>query len=61
MAGTMQRIREIAVQTAASSRQTAQDVGKLTQLSSTLRESVAGFTIPETSNAEESDADPRQD
>ena len=61
VAGTMQRIREIAVQTAASSRQTAQDVGKLTQLSSTLRESVAGFTIPETSNAEESDADPRQD
>ncbi|MCK5771943.1 methyl-accepting chemotaxis protein [Algiphilus sp.] len=47
VAGTMQTIREVAVQTAGSSRQTAQDVGKLTALSATLRESVAGFNLPE--------------
>lgn len=46
VAGTMQKIREVAVQTASSSRQTAQDVGKLNELSARLRESVAGFTLP---------------
>ncbi|MHA7832929.1 MAG: methyl-accepting chemotaxis protein, partial [Algiphilus sp.] len=46
VAGTMQMIREVAVKTAGSSRQTAQDVGKLNELSARLRESVAGFTLP---------------
>ncbi|WP_420428313.1 methyl-accepting chemotaxis protein [Algiphilus sp.] len=46
VAGTMQKIREVAVKTAGSSRQTAQDVGKLNELSARLRESVAGFTLP---------------
>ncbi|TXH05224.1 MAG: methyl-accepting chemotaxis protein [Nevskiaceae bacterium] len=46
IAGTMQVIREIAVQTSGSAGQTAQAVGELTTLSEKLRESVAGFKLP---------------
>jgi len=55
VAGTMQTIREVAVKTASSSRQTAQDVGKLTELSKRLRESVAGFTLPEAEKTDGAD------
>jgi len=47
VAATMQKIRETAVQTAQQARQTASDVGTLTALGGSLRESVAGFTLPE--------------
>ncbi|HEX4895227.1 MAG TPA: methyl-accepting chemotaxis protein [Solimonas sp.] len=47
IAGTMQVIRDIAVQTSGSASQTAQAVGELTNLSEKLRESVAGFKLPE--------------
>lgn len=46
VAGQMQTIREIAVQTSGSAGQTAQAVGELTSLSEKLRESVAGFKLP---------------
>jgi len=46
IAGQMQAIREIAVQTSGSSGQTARAVGELTNLSEKLRESVAGFKLP---------------
>ncbi|NKF24694.1 methyl-accepting chemotaxis protein [Solimonas marina] len=44
--GTMQVIRDIAVQTSGSATQTAQAVGNLNTMSEKLRESVAGFTLP---------------
>jgi twitching motility protein PilJ len=47
VAGTMQGIREIAVQTSGSADNTAKAVGELTALSDQLRESVAGFKLPE--------------
>jgi twitching motility protein PilJ len=47
IAGTMQVIRDIAVQTAGSAAQTADAVGNLTTLSEKLRQSVAGFKLPE--------------
>lgn len=46
IAGTMQLIRDIAVQTSGSASQTAQAVGNLNTLSEKLRESVAGFKLP---------------
>ncbi|MGH6644402.1 MAG: methyl-accepting chemotaxis protein, partial [Bradyrhizobium sp.] len=47
IAGTMQIIRDIAVQTSGSATQTAQAVGDLTHMSEKLRESVAGFKLPD--------------
>jgi twitching motility protein PilJ len=47
IAGTMQGIREIAVQTSSSASTTSQAIGELNQLSDKLRESVAGFKLPE--------------
>ena len=46
IAGTMQVIRDIAVQTSGAAGQTAQAVGELNTLSEKLRESVAGFKLP---------------
>ena len=46
IAGTMQVIRDIAVQTSGSAGQTADAVGNLTLLSDKLRESVSGFKLP---------------
>ncbi|HSW13858.1 MAG TPA: methyl-accepting chemotaxis protein [Solimonas sp.] len=47
IAGTMQVIRDIAVQSAGSASQTAQAVGELNTLSEKLRESVSGFKLPD--------------
>jgi twitching motility protein PilJ len=47
IADTMQGIREIAVQTSGSANNTAQAIGELNALSDKLRESVAGFKLPE--------------
>jgi twitching motility protein PilJ len=47
IAGTMQGIREIAVQTSGSANSTAKAIGELNALSDQLRESVAGFKLPE--------------
>jgi twitching motility protein PilJ len=47
IAGTMQVIRDIAVQTAGSAAQTADAVGNLNLLSEKLRQSVSGFKLPE--------------
>ncbi|WP_028080547.1 methyl-accepting chemotaxis protein [Solimonas soli] len=47
IAGTMQIIRDIAVQSSGSANQTARAVGELTTLSEKLRESVAGFKLPD--------------
>ena len=47
VAGVMQGIREIAVQTSGSADRTAQAVGELNVLSDKLRESVAGFKLPD--------------
>ena len=47
IAGTMQLIRDIAVQTSGSASQTADAVGNLSTLSEKLRQSVAGFKLPE--------------
>jgi twitching motility protein PilJ len=47
IAGTMQVIRDIAVQTAGSAAQTATQVGSLNALSDKLRQAVAGFKLPE--------------
>jgi twitching motility protein PilJ len=46
IAGTMQGIREIAVQTSGSAERTSLAVGELNTLSDKLRESVAGFKLP---------------
>jgi twitching motility protein PilJ len=46
IAGTMQIIRDIAIQTSGSAAQTAQAVGELTNLSEKLRASVSGFKLP---------------
>jgi len=46
IAGQMQAIRDIAIQTSGSAGQTASAVGELTTLSEKLRESVAGFKLP---------------
>jgi len=46
IAGTMQVIRDIAVQTSGSAAQTAEAVGNLNTLSEKLRQSVAGFKLP---------------
>ncbi len=51
IAGTMQSIREVAVQTSESADRTSQAVGELNTLSDKLRESVAGFKLPETASA----------
>jgi len=51
IAGTMQGIREIAVQTSGSANSTAQAIGELNNLSDKLRESVAGFKLPEGAGA----------
>jgi len=51
IAGTMQGIREIAVQTSGSANSTAQAIGELNELSDKLRESVAGFKLPEGAGA----------
>ena len=51
IAGTMQGIREIAVQTSGSANTTAQAIGELNLLSDKLRESVAGFKLPEGAGA----------
>lgn len=48
IAGTMQVIRDIAVQTSGAASQTAQSVGDLNVLSGKLRESVAGFKLADT-------------
>jgi len=47
IAGTMQVIRDIAVQTAGGAAQTADAVGNLSALSDKLRQAVAGFKLPE--------------
>ena len=47
IADTMQGIRDIAVQTSGSANTTAQAIGELNILSDKLRESVAGFKLPE--------------
>jgi twitching motility protein PilJ len=47
IAKTMQAIREITIQTANSADRTAQAVGELNVLSDKLRESVAGFKLPD--------------
>ncbi len=47
IAGTMQVIRDIAMQTSGSAGQTAQAVGELNSLSEKLRESVSGFKLPD--------------
>ncbi|MFP5306469.1 MAG: methyl-accepting chemotaxis protein, partial [Gammaproteobacteria bacterium] len=47
IAGTMQVIRDIAVETSGSASQTANAVEELNVLSQKLRESVAGFKLPE--------------
>ncbi|MGH8481754.1 MAG: methyl-accepting chemotaxis protein [Nevskiaceae bacterium] len=47
IAGTMQVIRDIAVQTAGGAAQTADAVGNLNALSDKLRQAVAGFKLPE--------------
>jgi twitching motility protein PilJ len=49
IAGTMQVIRDIAVQTSGSANRTANAVEELNVLSQKLRESVAGFKLPEDS------------
>jgi len=46
IAGQMQAIRDIAVQTSGSAGQTAEAVGELSTLSEKLRESVSGFKLP---------------
>ncbi|HZR34581.1 MAG TPA: methyl-accepting chemotaxis protein [Nevskia sp.] len=51
IAGTMQGIREIAVQTSSSASTTSHAIGELNQLSDKLRESVAGFKLPEGAGA----------
>lgn len=48
IAGTMQVIRDIAIQTSGSANRTANAVEELNALSIKLRESVAGFKLPET-------------
>jgi twitching motility protein PilJ len=52
IAGTMQVIRDIAVQTSGAAGQTASAVAELNSLSGKLRESVSGFKLPESSSAE---------
>ena len=47
IAGQMQNIRDIAVQTSGSAGQTAHAIGELNALSEKLRASVAGFKLPE--------------
>ncbi|HEY0913599.1 MAG TPA: methyl-accepting chemotaxis protein [Solimonas sp.] len=47
IAGTMQVIRDIAMQTSGSAGQTAQAIGELNSLSEKLRESVSGFKLPD--------------
>ena len=46
IAGTMQSIRDIAVQTSGSAAKTAEQIGNLTALSEKLRQTVAGFKLP---------------
>ncbi len=55
IAGRMQGIREIGLQTAKSADRTAQAVSELNDLSEKLRESVAGFKLPDD---EQSSSDP---
>jgi twitching motility protein PilJ len=52
IADLMQSIRAVALQTAKSAAHTAQAVGEMNTLSDQLRESVAGFKLPEQSAAE---------
>ncbi len=46
LAGSMQGIREVAVETSTAANQAADSVGHLNQLAGKLRESVAGFKLP---------------
>ncbi len=46
LAGVMQGIRAVSVQTSTTAHQTAESVGELNTLSAKLRESVAGFKLP---------------
>lgn len=46
LAGVMQGIREVSVQTSVAAHQTAEAVGELSTLSAKLRESVSGFKLP---------------
>jgi twitching motility protein PilJ len=47
VAGTMNDIREVTTQTTAGTNETANSIGKLAELAEQLRESVAGFKLPE--------------
>jgi len=58
IAGTMQVIRDIAVQTSGSAAQTADAVGNLNTLSEKLRQSVAGFKLPDAKGAPAQAAEP---
>ena len=57
IAGTMQLVREIAVQTSQSAANTASAVGELNTLSDQLRVSVEGFTLPTAGAASTDEAD----
>ena len=47
LAGAMNAIRDITMQTSSGTASTAENIGHLAQLSRELRESVAGFKLPE--------------
>ncbi|MDE2148975.1 MAG: methyl-accepting chemotaxis protein [Gammaproteobacteria bacterium] len=51
LAGTMRSIQQVAVQTSSSADQTSRAVGELNTMSDQLRESVAGFRLPEENDA----------
>jgi len=48
VSGTMNSIREVTTQTTAGTNETANSIGQLAKLAEQLRESVAGFKLPET-------------
>ena len=48
VSGTMNSIREVTTQTTAGTNETANSIGKLAQQAEQLRDSVAGFKLPET-------------
>ena len=47
LAGSMNALREVTTQTTAGTNETANSIGKLAELAEQLRESVAGFKLPE--------------
>ncbi|EQD76366.1 methyl-accepting chemotaxis sensory transducer [mine drainage metagenome] len=53
---TMNVIQEITVQTAEGTEATARDIGKLADLAGTLRQTVAGFKLPDESSGAEDDS-----